>query len=378
MNKNTIVLIFLCIAIKGFGQPAGSTNTFTFNGQLPDSKLDSVSIEYVNSQGKFIQQAVAAVNGNFSFSGLINQPGFAYLLLKHKDEVISKRDKELKRVGVYLEPGVMTMEAEPDPKGYAYIKGSKSQVEWNELKSKTRSLQSAIDSLSRLNGNDRTKQSFYRSQLANINYGYFIDHPNSYVTADQVRYYTSAFSLDSLKQLYSNFTTEIKESLGGKRLAAEIRSRGLGLPGTMAYSFTVKDREGKELSLNQFKGKYVLLDFWATWCIPCRNSMPHMISVFKKYKDNNFDIIAIGDDDKNLPNWSAAIDHDSTGIFHQTLRGLDMEMALKAITNPRDLSEQYGIHALPTKILIDPSGKIIGRFTGPDIELDQMLATIFK
>ncbi|WCT13410.1 TlpA disulfide reductase family protein [Mucilaginibacter jinjuensis] len=371
--RNLLITFFSALSTICFGQAGKS---FSVHGQITNPKLDSVSMLYINDQGKIIRQIIPAENGKFDIAGTINQPTMAYLLFMHKGEKLNKREAEIKTNKVYIEPGEMTINAEEDRQGYVTVKGSKSQIEWNDLKSKTRPIQSALDSLS--NGDARKAPALLREQLAKINYAYFIGHPGSYVAANQVTYFMSSYSLDSLKRLYDNYLPEIKESIDGKRLAATIKGRTAGLPGTMAFQFTVKDKDGKDLALADFKGKYVLLDFWATWCVPCRKSMPHMIGLYQKYKAKNFDVIGIGDDDNRVKEWMDAIEHDGIGMFHHTLRGVNMEMFRKGIPNPRDLDEGYGIRALPTLILIDPAGKIIGRFSGNEEELDTMLASVIK
>lgn len=371
--KNLLITILTAVPAICFSQ-AGKP--FSIHGQIADPKLDSVSILYINDQGKVSRQITPAVKGSFDINGTISQPTMAYLLFMHKGEKLSKRDAEIKTNKVFIEPGNMTINAEADQQGYIQVKGSTSQMEWNELKSKTKPIQSALDSLS--NGNAGRAPAPLHQQLAKINYDYFFSHPGSYVAANQVMFFTSAFNLDSLQHLFNNYTPEIKQSTDGRRLEAAIKSRTAGLPGTAAFQFSVKDKDGKDLALADFKGRYVLLDFWATWCVPCRKSMPHMISLYQKYKGKNFDVIAIGDDDTRVKEWSDAIDHDGIGMFHHTLRGVNMEMTRKGIPNPRDLDEGYGIRALPTLILIDPAGKIIGRFSGNEEDLDQMLASVLK
>lgn len=352
----TKYLFLFCILYfnvqKSFGQGLLEGGSFALKGKTNDQTLDSVSIIYINGAGKIIQESVPATGGAFSITGLINQPTFSYLVFKHKGEVIGRKDVEQKRNAAYLHPGEMTISKVPAPNGYLEIAGAPEQIKWKELYGKT------------------DKQEIY---------AYFMANPSSYVTADRVKYYTSVYSLDSIKALYNKYSKEIKESVDGKRLAAEIKSREVGVPGTMAFAFNVKDKDEKELSLAAMKGKYVLLDFWATWCVPCRASMPHMIGLYKRYKDKNFIMIGIGDDDKNVKNWLAAIEKDGTGLWPQTLRGLNSQLFVKGIDNPRDLGQQYGVRALPTKILIDPDGKIIGRFDGQhgtDEEMENMLAGI--
>jgi len=382
--KKLLIIIASVVPVVGFSQGG---KPFSIHGQIADPKLDSVSILYINDQGKVGRQILPVIKGTFEITGSISQPTMAYLLFLHKGEKLSKRDAEIKTNKVFIEPGNMTINAEADELGYIQVKGSAAQMEWNDLKSKTRNIQLSLDSLSATNtgaihgsagGNTQKSPSPLRQQLAQVNYDYFLQHPGSYVTANQVMFFTSVFNTDTLKYLYEHYTPEIKQSTDGRRLAAEIRSRTAGLPGTMAFQFSVKDKDGKDLALTDFKGKYVLLDFWATWCVPCRASMPHMIGLYKKYKEKNFDVIGIGDDDTRVKEWTDAIEHDGIGMFHHILRGVNTELTRKGIPNPRDLDEGYGIHALPTLILVDPTGKIIGRFTGNEEDLDKMLASVIK
>jgi thiol-disulfide isomerase/thioredoxin len=396
MKTSYFLILILCFfgTQRSFSQQGETLKSFTLIGRTNDKTLDSVSIIYINGQGKIIQESVAAVDGNFQIKGLINQPTFSNLVFKHKGEVIGKRDVELKRNAAYLNPGEMTISKVPSPNGYLEIANSPAQLDWKVLYDKTKAINKSIDSLNKLSGpaahgdanagNDLKLKAVLKSlkaKEAKISFGYFIANPSSYVTADRIKYYTSTFGMDSIKQLYNKFSPELKESTDGKRLAAEIKSREVGLTGTKAFAFNVKDKDEKELSLSAMKGKYVLLDFWATWCVPCRASMPQMINLYKKYKDKNFVMIGIGDDDRNVPNWLAAIEKDGTNLWPQTLRGLNAQMFVKGIDNPRDLGQQYGVRALPTKILIDPNGKIIGRFDGQhstDEEMEKMLAQLLN
>lgn len=364
MKTKHFLVAAICslIPLASFSQSTGKENAFVINGNTNDLKLDSVLIQYINAQGKIVQEAYPADQGRFTLKGLINQPTFSYVIFKHKGEIIGKKDMELKRSVAYLEPGVMTMtKTTASANEFLPIQGSKTQDEWKELMEKTKGVTGA--------------------PLAKISYEYFLSHPGSFVTADRMKFFTSVFALDSIKVIYGNFPVELQGSMDVKRLAAEIKSREVGIPGTRAYRFDVKDKDGKAFSLESMKGKYVLLDFWATWCVPCRASMPHMISLYQKYKDKNFVLLGISDDDTNVKNWLLAIEKDGTGAWPQTLRGLDRQQYLQGVDNPRDLSQQYGVRGYPTKILIDPNGMIVGRYDskyGSDEDLERFLAQVFK
>ena len=153
-----------------------------------------------------------------------------------------------------------------------------------------------------------------------------------------------------------------------------------GAVGSMASGFKTTDINGKLLDLKEFRGKYILLDFWASWCIPCRKSNPHLIVLYHKYSAKGFDIIGISDDDQRQAKWKNAVKQDSTNIWHQVLRGA-AAITDKDTANPNDLHQLYNIQSLPVKILIDPAGKIIGRYGDNDTtddDLDKALAAIFK
>lgn len=106
-----------------------------------------------------------------------------------------------------------------------------------------------------------------------------------------------------------------------------------------------------------------------------------MIELYNKYKSKGFDVIGIADDDGKIAVWNAAVTKDGVGIWHNILRGLNMDMIMKHINNPDDLDERYGIASIPTKILIGPNGKILGRFGdsygGTEEDMDKMLKSIF-
>ncbi len=93
---------------------------------------------------------------------------------------------------------------------------------------------------------------------------------------------------------------------------------------------------------------------------------PHLKTLYAQYKEKGLEIVGVSDDDSKPDAWRKAVNDDGIGIWKHVLRGMDREKLMAGIYNPNDLSKRYGIASLPTKVLIDPDGQIIGRFEGGD------------
>ncbi|MBS1529232.1 MAG: TlpA family protein disulfide reductase [Bacteroidetes bacterium] len=156
-------------------------------------------------------------------------------------------------------------------------------------------------------------------------------------------------------------------------LQTQIKGRENSSIGNNAYAFSAKDVNGNIVSLTKYRGQYVLLDFWASWCVPCRKGNPHLRYLYSKYKSDGIEFIGISSDDrtKTLKEWRSAIAADS---ITRWLNILSTDLGSKL-----DISKKYSVSYLPTQIIIDPSGVIIGRFSSDDYrDLDQKLETLFK
>jgi peroxiredoxin len=136
--------------------------------------------------------------------------------------------------------------------------------------------------------------------------------------------------------------------------------------GELAPDFTLNDVNDKPVSLSSFRGKYVLVDFWASWCGPCRGENPNVVAAFKKYNNKNFTVLGVSLDE-NKADWLDAIKEDGLNWTHiSDLKGWQTGVVA-----------QYGFDGIPYNVLVDPSGKILATSLRGD-DLDQFLSKTLK
>ena len=136
------------------------------------------------------------------------------------------------------------------------------------------------------------------------------------------------------------------------------RRKGPAGSGEVAAEIKGLTPEGKGLSLTSLRGKYILIDFWASWCGPCRRENPNVVRMYQEYKDKGFDILSVSLDN-NKDRWVQAIKQDKMTWHHiSDLKGWSSE-----------LSKPYGVRGIPYTVLVDPEGKIMAtRLRGPALE----------
>lgn len=197
-------------------------------------------------------------------------------------------------------------------------------------------------------------------------------YPSTLQSANLLRMFSSQMGLNEIKDAYNKLSPEVKTNDISKEIANEIAALERTQPGKEAPLFEAKDVNGKNFQLKSLRGKYVLIDFWASWCVPCRKSNPHVKSLFDKYHKKGLDVVYVADDDQNEKVWKAAIEKDGLQGMHHVLRGLKItDKRHMLMDHANDISDKYAIHFLPTKYLIDKDGKIVARYNeGEEAKLD--------
>ncbi|MES2650977.1 MAG: TlpA disulfide reductase family protein [Bacteroidota bacterium] len=199
-----------------------------------------------------------------------------------------------------------------------------------------------------------------------------ITYPSSLVTAYNI--YTSLNFINDetkLKKLYHPFEKVNVNSVYAEAIRKRLFDLNNSAVGTMVKSFSVPGKDSL-IRIDSFRGKYVLLDFWGSWCVPCRESHPHLKDLYAKYKNKGFEIIGIAYEkgEKGKEDWLKAIKADQLPWINI----LNNDVKDKY----QDLISLFAIKSYPTKILIDPRGKIILKPQYGTMELDNLLKEVLK
>ncbi len=246
---------------------------------------------------------------------------------------------------------------------------AKEEARYQQLLSTISEKRSAADSLKM---HEEIREIFKHSMATQKKF--IAEHPNHFASVFLLARMANMYTADQYFSAWNGLADTYKKTPPGLSIAATLKKLAPTMAGTPVFAFERSDKDGNKISSQQLKGKTYLLDFWGSWCGPCRASHPHLKELYRKYHTQGFEIVAIAQErgktlDASKASWLKAIQEDQINWTHVLNQdGIEKQ----------DLVKAFHVNAFPTKIMVDAEGKILLRVTASATDdIDKALAKIY-
>ncbi len=321
-----------------------------------------------------IKDSAVITNGGFAFSGTVPEVKMYTLKLKG-----GKQQKNF-----FLENKSISIVGDKDSLFMAKVTGSPEtdiyfgfyNGPWKSITSKAGDIYRRLDS-----ANQKGKVTLSPEQRKSFDDEFkALDVLNQNAVRTYVKAHASSVAVAAIVEdrfinypypeqaaaMYALFDPAVKASYYGKAIKASLALTNKTAPGKLAPDFVMNDVDGKPLKLSALRGKYVLVDFWASWCGPCRKENPNVVAAYKKYHNKGFEILGVSLDSKKEA-WLKAINDDGLTWKHVS--------ELKGWSNTA--AALYGVKSVPASFLLDKDGKVLAKDLRGE-ELNNTLSNLFK
>ena len=311
---------------------------------------DNTTIDIINPNSGASEASGKIVNGTFTLKGKMAAPDFRIVAINSQPPYLS----------IFLDNSNVAIKGNKEGFDKSEIKGSASHSDFAEFSKVAKPYEPLFNQPDAADAATLKKAAGEFEQFITA-------HPNSYISPLAIyRHHQLTADNDKLEAMYNKLPAATQQASIGAYLATLIKESKKNPIGKPLANFSQADAEGKEVSLSSFRGKYVLVDFWASWCGPCRQENPNIVATYQKYKSKNFTVLGVSLDKAKAP-WLEAIKADGLTWTHLSdLKGWNNAVA-----------QQFEIFSIPQSFLLDPNGNIVGKnLRGPALEAK--LASLIK
>lgn len=358
MNYARLAIVFLLLISC---QEKSSGEEYKINGiakNMPDS---TKVLLYMQPETLVVVDSALVMNEEFQFKGKVNRPTLTHI------RIISSKDNKT----FWLENNEIDIEGEKGIFLDAQITGSKTQKEAELLAKRKDSIFKEMEKLEdKITADNRDSLFVIYERMIDaesiINSDFVEDYPDSYESLTRLYRSKERLGRDRTTKVFSLLAENLKSTDEGKAIKEFIEKNINPEVGDKYIDFEQPNIDGEMVKLSDAKGKYTLIEFWASWCGPCRSLNPELVEQYKLYKDKGFEILGVSLD-KDEERWKKAIEKDEL-IWENVsdLKGDNNEAAMI-----------YGVRDIPDNFLIDEDGIIIARFIRGD-KLKKQLKELFN